>query len=194
MNMMNRFLPISICLFVLSCGQPENKPETSAPTAVTDAKTDTSTVETVAPKNEAPMPYAASRTSDWVIGDKEKIRTILNMYKHYDENMNYEDEVSVFADSIEFISFDARRVKYKREDFIAHVKKMRDQYNDVDLQFKTYVCLHSDSLKVDMVTLWINERVNWKNGTKESSDYIETWLFNEEGKIFRAGDYSRFKR
>jgi hypothetical protein len=71
---------------------------------------------------------------------------------------------------------------------------MREQYKDIDLAFRTYVCLHSDSLKVDMVTLWINENVTWKNGAKESTAYLETWLFNEQGKIFRAGDYSRFKR
>lgn len=153
----------------------------------------TATSGSSSPEEAEPMPYPA-KVSDWKTGDPELIRKVLSMYKNYETGSSNNEALQLLADSIEFISFDDRTKKYAAADFLKHVKGLRAQFKAVNLEFQSYVCLHSEAYKVDMVTLWIRETVTWKDGQKESTSYLETWLFNEQGKIFRAGDYSRYRR
>jgi hypothetical protein len=142
-------------------------------------------------KVTAPMPFPATLTSDWKIGDPEKIRIVLTLYKNL-INDSIENGRQFLADSILSIRYDNRRKTYSADEFIKLIKDFRGQFKSLDEKFQSYVCLHSDSLNIDMVSLWLEEDAVWKNGKLESTLYQENWYFNKDGKIYRRGGYSRF--
>ncbi len=158
-------------------------------------KTATADVVVVPPAEKVsipPMPFPATLTDDWTIGDPEKIRVILNMYKNLEADSAYDAIKLNMADTITNLSFDDKETKLTPELFVGEAKKFRRGFKKLNEEFKSYVCLHSEKLDIDQVILWVKETGVSKAGVVESSMYQEDWRFNSDGKIFYRGIFMRY--
>jgi hypothetical protein len=176
------------CFFLLafpavlfSCS--ENKTEVT--------ETETPAVET--PKVAVQYPFEAQLANDWTMGDPQKTVQILELYKHLQTD-DFADSVVLpyFADSITSVSFDERVYAGNPKGFLDNVRKFRTQFKELDEEFVSYTCLHSESKGIDMVSLWFKEKVVRNNGTKDSTRYQENWIFNKDGKITHRTAFARY--
>ena len=183
---MKKLLFISaLSIFMLaSCGSPSEK-EAAKPA-------DTVAVTPAAAKEVAAMPYAATQTDDWKMGDPEKLRMILTFYKNLEADTMYDQLGAHIADTITNLNFENKTFKLTPAQFSDLVKKFRSRFSKLDEEFKTYMVVHSDKLNYDQVMLWIKEVGTYKNGKVDSTMYQENWRINAEGKIFYRGSYMRY--
>jgi hypothetical protein len=140
----------------------------------------------------APMPFPATQTDDWKMGDPEKLRMILTFYKNMVNDTNYADLANHVADTITNINFENKTYKLSPDGFSKLVKTFRSRFTKLDEEFRTYMVLHSDKLDYDQVMLWVKETGTYKNGKVDSTMYQENWRINREGKIFYRGSFMRY--
>jgi hypothetical protein len=166
----------------------------SAPTAEKSAEIKPAADSIAAPVAAvvAPMPFPATQTDDWKMGDPEKLRLILGFYKNMVNDTNYSDITSHIADTITNLNFENKTYKLSPEGFTKLVKTFRSRFSKLDEEFKTYLVLHSDKLDYDQVMLWVKETGTYKNGKVDSTMYQENWRINKEGKIFYRGSFMRY--
>jgi hypothetical protein len=145
-----------------------------------------------APVAVAPMPFVATQTDDWKMGDPEKLRMILNFYKNVIHDTLYDQLAAHIADTITNLNFENKTYKLTPDGFAKLVKTFRSRFSKLDEEFKTYLVLHSDKLDYDQVMLWIKETGTYKNGKVDSTTYQENWRINREGKIFYRGSFMRY--
>lgn len=178
------WLPVVLSLFLASCGSSSDN---AAPKT-----TDTVAAAPVTAPEVAPMPFPASQTDDWKMGDPEKLRTILNFYKNMQADTLYDQLATHVADTITNLNFENKTFKMTPTQFADLVKKFRSRFSKLDEEFKTYMVVHSDKLNYDQVMLWIKETGTYKNGKVDSTMYQENWRINADGKIFYRGSYMRY--
>lgn len=149
--------------------------------------------ETLAPA-AAPaidLPFKATYSSDWSIGDPKYIKIALDFYKALAADSI--GEASDYAeDSIQFRAFDDRTLKVHRDEMIARAKAFRSKFKSLDEEFVAFVSLHSNDKNEDWVSLWISEKGVLANGKTESTKYQENWRFRN-GKVYYVADFARYK-
>lgn len=138
-------------------------------------------------------PYEAQLATDWTIGDPQKTVKVLELYRHLQTD-DFADSTVLpyFADSITSVSFDERVYTGSPKAFLDNVRKFRSQFKELDEEFVSYVCLHSASKEIDMVSLWFKEIAIRNNGKIDSTRYQENWIFNKEGKITHRTAFARY--
>jgi hypothetical protein len=171
-------------VILASCGSPDKPAETP--------KVDSAVVAPPTAAQVAPMPYPATQTDDWKMGDREKLRTILSFYKNMEADTLYDLLASHIADTMTNLNFENKTFKLTPAQFTDLVKKFRSRFSSIHEEFKTYLVVHSDKLNYDQVMLWIKETGLYKNGKSDSTMYQENWRINAEGKIFYRGSYMRY--
>jgi hypothetical protein len=174
-------LLLGLPMLIISCG--EEKAET--------APVETPVVE--ATKTQVTYPYEAQMSNDWTIGNPERIVQILNLYKLMQE-ANFTDSAALpyFADSLTSVAFDERVYAGSPKGFFENVRRFRSQFKEIDEEFVTYVCLHSESKGIDMVSLWFKEKAERIGGKADSTRYQENWIFNKDGKITHRTAFARY--
>ena len=177
------FSALSI-LILASCASPADK-EAAKPV-------DTVTVAPPVVKETVAMPYPATQTDDWKMGDPEKLRLILSFYKNLEADTLYDQLGAHIADTITNLNFENKTFKLSSAQFTDLVKKFRSRFTKLNEEFKTYMVVHSDKLNYDQVMLWIKETGTYKNGKIDSTMYQENWRINAAGKIFYRGSYMRY--
>ncbi len=182
-----KILPILLVAFTIllaSCGSPsDNSPLITR---------DSAAVKPVIAPAVAPMPFPATQTDDWKLGDPEKLRTILTFYKNLQADTHYDQLATHIADTITNLNFENKTYKLTPAQFTDLVKRFRSRFSKLDEEFKTYMVVHSDKLNYDQVMLWIKETGTYTNGKVDSTMYQENWRINKEGKIFYRGSYMRY--
>jgi hypothetical protein len=174
-----------LALILTSCGSPSSDKDL--------AKVVPDSPAVIAPTPAAaPMPYTATQTDDWKMGDREKLRTILSFYKNMEADTLYDLLASHIADTMTNLNFENKTFKLTPAQFTDLVKKFRSRFSSIHEEFKTYLVVHSDKLNYDQVMLWIKETGLYKNGKSDSTMYQENWRINAEGKIFYRGSYMRY--
>jgi hypothetical protein len=175
------FMLLILPAIMISCG--ENKTE-STPVETTVAE---------APKPQVTYPYEAQLANDWTIGNPELTVKVLELYRHLQTD-DFADSLVTpyFADSITSVSFDERVYAGSPKGFLDNVRKFRSQFKELDEEFVSYACLHSESKGIDMVSLWFKEKVVRTNGKADSTRYQENWIFNKEGKITHRTAFARY--
>jgi len=136
--------------------------------------------------------YPATLASDWKPGDPQNIVKIQEIYKIMLSDSNYEATLPYFGDSITNVTFDNRKVRVSKEEFLELVKKFRKGFKTLDEEFRSYVVMRSDALKSEMVMLWLKEKGTRLSGRVDSSGYQETWRFNDQGKIDYRSTFVRY--
>jgi hypothetical protein len=168
-------------MFFVSCG--ENKTVEPAPAVVEEPKAAV----------KVDYPFDAKLANDWTIGDPQKTVKVLELYQHL-QSADFADSVVLpyFADSITSIGFDEKVYAGDPRGFFKRVRDFRGQFKEFDEEFVSYVCLHSESAGIDMVSLWFKESGTRKNGKMDSTRYQENWIFNKDGKITTRTAFARY--
>ena len=137
------------------------------------------------------LPFKATYSSDWSIGDPKYLKIALDFYKALAADSI--GEMAEYAeDSIQFRAFDDRAVKVHRVEMIARAKAFRARFKSLDEEFVAFVCLHSKDKDEDWVSLWISEKGVLTNGKTESTKYQENWRFRN-GKVYYVADFARYR-
>ena len=174
-------LLFSLPLIITSCGETKTEP---APAEAPVAE---------APKATVSYPFEAQLANDWTIGDPQKTVKILELYRHLQTD-DFADSAVLpyFADSLTSVAFDERTYTGSPKGFLDGVRKFRSQFKELDEEFVSYVCLHSEAKGIDMVSLWFKEKVVRNNGKADSTRYQENWIFNKDGKITHRTAFARY--
>ncbi len=171
----------SVVLLITSCS---NEKKEEAPAAE---------VKEVAapPPPPVDLPYKATYSSDWSIGDPKYTKIALDFYKRLEQD-SITGTGDFFEDSIQFRAFDNRILMVSKEELVKRVKDFRAGFKSLNEEFTAFTCLHSNDQNEDWVSLWIFEKAVRTNGKADSTRYQENWRFRN-GKVYYVADFARYK-
>lgn len=127
------------------------------------------------------LPYKATYSSEFQIGNPEYGKIILNMWKDWDDNM-FDRHSGAFADTVS-INLPNGQVIKGRDSVIAGAKKHRGSMASAKSVVHAWIPLKSIDKNENWVAIWGTEEDSWKDGKKTSTSYHEIWRFNKDGKI-----------
>ncbi len=131
-------------------------------------------------KDMMDMPYKASYSSNFKMGNQKYAKMILDLWKDWDDNaFNRHD---YFSDTITAYFPDGSMVKGKSA-FMENSKKYRDGFTAVKSIVHAWVPLLSEDQKMDVVCVWGQEDDTTADGKSTKSNLHEVWFFNKDGKI-----------
>lgn len=183
---MKHLLLLSSTLLILlsGCGGPETPAVVEEPAEAVSAVGDTS----------VSFPYKASLVDDWRIGDPRHVAKVMEMYRILENGEKVDSLLLPYlADTIVTVSYDDRVYKGPPMPYLKTVVDFRKKFSSLKEEFISFVPLYSPSKDVDMVAIWIEERVTLKNGRRDSTLYSENWFFDKAGKAYRRASFSRYE-
>jgi hypothetical protein len=142
-------------------------------------------------KPEIVMPYKALYSSDFSMGNPEYTKKVLDMYKALEEN-RIDDIAQYHADTVTRFNYAQKYITLSRDSLIKVVKKFRSQFKEFSETPEAFMAVHANDKNEDWVLTWIEERVTYPNGRKDSTTYQECWRFNKEGKIYWVDSFAKF--
>jgi hypothetical protein len=132
--------------------------------------------------NEMSMPYKASYSTNFQVGNSQFTNLILNAWKEWDEGMP-EKIASIISDTITAVMPDGMVVKGKA-DFIKGGVDYRKNFSSVKSQLTAATTLKSrDHMEEEVTMIWGNETATKKDGTVERNQLHEVWVFNKDGQV-----------
>ena len=157
-------------LMIISCGQDtksEDQPEqATAPVA-----------ETPPP---APLVYPALY-SNWEIGKRENMNTVLSLYKAWDES-SVDNMKNSFADSIVMDMPAGKRITSSRESITDVLVKYRNAYAQTSNQVLSIYPLVNKETNDEWVSVLLYNKWTYKDNTRDSMLYQDLWKL-QNGKI-----------
>ncbi|HEY0899753.1 MAG TPA: nuclear transport factor 2 family protein [Sphingobacteriaceae bacterium] len=139
------------------------------------------------PKSDASMPYQASYSSKFEMGDPAKSRMVLELWKDYDDNA-IDRHISWIADTAVMYMADGQMLK-GRDNMVAGVKKSRSSIAQLKTTVHAWMSLRSTDRNENWVAIWGTEEDTAKDGTKTSVSLHEVWRFNKDGKVDQIMQY-----
>ena len=128
------------------------------------------------------MPYKASYSTNFSIGNQQFANIIMNAWKEWDEGMP-EKIAPLISDTITAVMPDGMVVKGKA-DFIKGGVDYRKNFTSVKSQLTAATTLKSrDHMEEDVTMIWGNETATKKDGTIERNQLHEVWVFNKDGQV-----------
>ena len=176
---MIRFLfTIVIVLFMLSCNQNQSASANSDSTQM--AKADTTSYA-----------FKASYSSSFAIGKSENAKTVLAIWKAYQDN-KLADTKDLWADSVtlQFENFTFRGI---RDSALAGGVADRARFTSVTDSVDAWMPLHSNDRNEDWVAVWAREYTVDKKGKKDTADIHEIWMM-KDGKARFMSQYRAHRK
>ena len=127
------------------------------------------------------MPYTATYSSKFEMGDSKNTKTILDLYKDWDNN-NLDNSKDKFADSVTLIFGSGDMMAGKRDSITELSKTFRNTLGTVNTQVHAVVPLRSTDKNEDWVLVWFKEYRTDAKGKKDSTEFQETWRINKNGQ------------
>ncbi len=172
------FLCLALSVWLFACNS-EKKPEAVAG--------DTSSKAAVS------LPYVASYSSSFEIGDPAHSATILQgSWKDWELN-KMENMKSWVADTVVVYQSDASVVRGV-DSLQARWTRNRTSYTAVIDTISAVVPLRSTDKNQNWVLVWATEINTMPNGTKDTIYLMETWRMNKDGKADVLYQYDRHVR
>lgn len=150
----------------------------NANTAATDSAKDT-TQPAAPPIN---FPYKASYSSDFEMGDPKHAKTVLDLWKDFDNN-TFDNSVKSFADTVTMQFADGSVMRGPRDTVVAGAKGYRSQFTSVTSSVDAFVTLKTKGTTDTWVNIWGKEVTVNSKGKKDSTQLAESWMLNEQGKV-----------
>jgi hypothetical protein len=138
------------------------------------------------------MPYKATYSSDFSMGNPELIKVVLDMYKAVEEN-RMEDLGKYYADSVIRYNFAQKQIMLTRDEMVKLATDFRAQFKEFSETPLAFTALHSNDRNEDWVLTWIKEKVVYNNGKVDSTTYQENWRFRD-GKIYMVDSYAKYAK
>jgi hypothetical protein len=152
----------------------DTKDESSSMSSASDS--------TSSKKDDVAYPFTATYSSQFEIGNPQHAKTILDLYKDWDNN-TLENSKNSFADIDSLIFADGSMIAGSRDSVFEAVKKIRNTMGTVKDVVQAWIPLKSKDRNENWVTIWTKEIITAPNGKKDSSYLQETWRLNKDGKV-----------
>ena len=171
------------CMFlfafiVLACNNEKAKPAESAETAT---------------KPAVALPYLASYSSSFEMGDPAYVATILKgEWKAWEEN-KMDSMKSWMADTVLTIFSDNTVIRGSNS-VVNSLKKYRALFSNVTATINAAIPVYSTDKKENWALIWATEIDTRLNGSKDTTAWMESWRFNKDGKADLLLQFDRAKR
>jgi hypothetical protein len=177
--MKQTFLCLAATLVIVACN--------------TDKKTDDVAGATKVDKPAVALPYTASYSSSFEMGDPAHSATILQgSWKDW-ENNKMENMKSWIADTI--VAFHSDNTMIRGADsLVAAWTRNRARYTAVIDTIQAVLPTYSTDKKENWVLVWAKEINTRADGHKDTAYIMETWRINKDGKADMLLQYDRAKR
>lgn len=133
-------------------------------------------------KSSMSMPYTASYSSNFQMGDPKFSAIVLNAWKSYDDNTFDQSVNDLFADTIHAYLGDGTVVVGK-DSFVNAIKGYRGSFTSAKSEVVAYMAVKSVDKKDNIVFVWGSETDTKTDGTTQKFDLHEVWAFNKDGKV-----------
>jgi len=159
----------------------------------TKTKSDTSGGDSTAASPSVTLPYALAYSSSFKMGNPEYSAMILQgSWKDW-ENNSLDNMKSWVADTI--LAFHSDNTMVKGVDsLMARWKRGRADYTSVIDTIHTVVPLYSTDKNENWVLVWATEINTDSKGKVDTTNLMETWRINKDGKSDRLYQYDRHTR
>lgn len=148
----------------------------------TDTKVESmSAKDSTTTSNDVVLPYTADYSSKFEMGDANHTKTILDLYKDWDNN-TLDNSRSKFADSVTMYFGDGTMMKGPFDSINAQTKEFRNSLGTVTTAVHAVLPLKSTDKNENWVVAWFTEYRTDANGKKDSVQLQETWRFNKDGR------------
>lgn len=147
----------------------------------TDTKVESMTSKDSASNNDIALPYTASYSSKFEMGDPNHVKTILDLYKDWDNN-TLDNSKSKFADSVELYFSDGEKMVGPFDSINARTKPFRNSLGSVTTNVHAVLPVKSTDKNENWVLAWFTEYRTDAKGKKDSVEMQETWRINKDGK------------
>lgn len=126
------------------------------------------------------LPFKATYSSDFKLGDSKYSKMILDLWKDWDDNALTRHDY--FADTIRGNFSDGSEVNGKT-DFVKSAVGYRSTFTSVQSTVHAWVPLYANNQKETVVCTWGQEVYVKTDGTKGVNNLHEVWWFNKDNKI-----------
>lgn len=148
------------------------------------------TADSTSKKEEITYPYTPSYTSKFEMGDPAHSKTILDLFKDWDNN-SLDHSKQLFADSVTLYTADGTVMSGPADSIIAATKSYRNNLGTVSSKVNAWTPLKATDKDQNWVLVWYTEYRTAADGKKDSTEYQETWRLNKEGKADVLLQYKR---
>ncbi|MDF2188874.1 hypothetical protein [Paraflavitalea sp. CAU 1676] len=167
-----------MCLFaafavLAACSSNADKTTTEA-TKASDS--------TMARQEQPVYPFTADYSSNFEMGDPKNVQSLLELYKHWDNN-TLDNAKSLFAASDTMYFSDGTMFAGSRDSLIAMAKQVRGQMGTVVDSVHAFMALRNKNNNDEWVCIWTREITTNAKGKTMAKELHETWRFDSEGKI-----------
>lgn len=129
---------------------------------------------TVKQDNDVALPYVATYSSKFEIGDASNMKTILELFKDWDNN-SLDNAKSKFSDSISMFFSNGDMMIGSRDSILEQTKGYRNSLGTVTTDVHAIVPLRSNDKNEDWVCVWFTEHRKSAAGKVDSTQMQETW-------------------
>lgn len=148
----------------------------------TDTKVESmSAKDSTTTSSDVVLPYTADYSSKFEMGDANNTKTILDLYKDWDNN-TLDNSRSKFADTVTLYFSDGTMMKGSFDSINAKTKPFRDNLGTVFTSVHAVVPLKSTDKNENWVVAWFTEHRTDAKGKMDSVEMQETWRINKDGK------------
>ena len=165
-----------ICLFfILSCGQDQATDKT------TENKAEQAPAASTEPQPLTPLTYPALY-SNWEIGKRDNINTVLSLYKAWDES-SVDNIKNLFADSVILDLPGGRRVTSSRDNITDVLIKYRKSFATTSNQVISIYPILNKETNDEWVAALLYNKWSYQDNRKDSSLFQDLWKL-QNGKIY----------
>lgn len=129
----------------------------------------------------APYIYKASYADKFEKGDDKHSRTVLEIWKAYDNNQ-LDSARKYFADTVYMKSRDGYEMYGTADSILKETKQYRSGIEKVVSEVAAFTPLKATANGDNWVSIWGKEFTT-TNGKLDSIDLHEIWRFNKDGKV-----------
>jgi hypothetical protein len=127
------------------------------------------------------LPYTASYSSKFEMGEANNTKTILDLYKDWDNN-TLDNSRSKFADTVALYFSDGTMMHGSFDSINAQTKPFRNTLGTVTTNVHAVLPIKSTDKNENWVVAWFTEYRTDAKGKKDSVEMQETWRLNKDGR------------
>lgn len=127
------------------------------------------------------LPYTASYSSNFKMGDPRYASMILNLWKDYDDNQ-LDRHADWFADTVMMVLPNGMVVKGK-DAVMKGVRESRNSYTAAKSMIDAWIPLYSVDRNENWVAIWGSEDDTDASGKVTTTSLQEIWRINKDGKV-----------
>lgn len=126
------------------------------------------------------MPYKATYSSDFSMGNTANAKMVLELWKDWDDNAF--DRHDYMADTV-VMFLSGGNVVHGKDSAMAGAKAFRGSLKSAVSTISAVIPLKSNDRHENWVAVWGSETDTYADGKVETRDLQEIWRINKDGKI-----------